>query len=94
VGTGKAQSFNDVACATVNAVRRSRGEAPLSAAQLREAGAIEYIAFPAQLVGKYQSFTQAEVGALRAAGYVAPFLTVEEGVGRYVASRMEQESPR
>ena len=31
VGTGRAQSFNDVACATVNAVRRSRGEAPLSA---------------------------------------------------------------
>ena len=30
VGTGRAQSFNDVACATVNAVRRARGEAPPS----------------------------------------------------------------
>jgi ADP-L-glycero-D-manno-heptose 6-epimerase len=88
VGTGKAQSFNDVACATVNAVRRSRGEPSLSLAQLREAGVIEYIEFPPALVGKYQSYTQADVGALRAAGFADAFLTVEEGVGRYVASRL------
>ncbi len=89
VGTGKAQSFNDVACATVNAIRRSRGEAPLTLAQLRESGAIEYIAFPPQLVGKYQSYTEADVSALRLAGYASPFLTVEEGVGRYVQARLE-----
>jgi len=88
VGTGQAQSFNDVASATVNAVRRSRGEVPLTLAQLREAGTVEYIAFPPQLIGKYQSFTQADVSALRAAGYTEPFLPVEEGVGRYVASRL------
>ena len=91
VGTGKAQCFNDVACATVNAVRRSRGEAPLSLAMLRESGAIEYIPFPPQLVGKYQSFTQADVSALRSAGYGAAFLSVDEGVGRYVASRLAAE---
>ena len=91
VGTGKAQSFNDVACATVNAVRRSRGEAPMSLQQLRESGVVEYIAFPPQLVGKYQSFTQADIKALRAAGYDSEFLTVGEGVGRYVASRLERE---
>jgi ADP-L-glycero-D-manno-heptose 6-epimerase len=88
VGTGQAESFNDVACATVNAVRRARGEASLTLAQLRESGVIEYIAFPPQLVGKYQSFTQADVAALRAAGYREPFLSVEEGVGRYVGSRL------
>jgi ADP-L-glycero-D-manno-heptose 6-epimerase len=88
VGTGQAESFNDVACATVNAVRRARGEAPLALAQLRESGVIEYIAFPPQLVGKYQSFTQADVAALRAAGYREPFLSVEEGVGRYVGARL------
>jgi ADP-L-glycero-D-manno-heptose 6-epimerase len=88
VGTGRAQTFNDVACATVNAVRRSRGEAPLTLSQLRDAGVIEYIAFPPQLVGKYQSFTQADVSALRQAGYAEPFLSVEEGVGRYVAQRL------
>ena len=87
VGTGRAQCFNDVAVATVNAIRRSRGEPPLSLAQLREAGILEYIPFPPQLVGKYQSFTQSDPSALRAAGYAEPFLTVEEGVSRYVAER-------
>ena len=94
VGTGRAQSFNDVACATVNAVRRARGEAALPLAQLRESGTIEYIAFPPQLVGKYQSYTQADISALRAAGYREPFLSVEEGVGRYVGSRLQAEHSR
>jgi ADP-L-glycero-D-manno-heptose 6-epimerase len=88
VGTGQAQSFNDVAHATVNAIRRARGEAPLSIEALRAAGAIEYVPFPPQLVGKYQSYTQADMGALRKAGYTQPFLNVEEGVARYVASRL------
>jgi ADP-L-glycero-D-manno-heptose 6-epimerase len=92
VGTGRAQSFNDVACATVNAIRRSRGEPALTLAQLKASGAIEYVPFPQQLVGKYQSFTQADIGALRAAGYSEPFLAVEEGVGRYVASRLGKEA--
>jgi len=91
VGTGRAQSFNDVARATVNAVRRAHGKNPLTLEQLLEAGTIEYIAFPPQLVGKYQSFTQADVSALRAAGYGAPFLSVDEGVSRYVASRLVKE---
>ena len=94
VGTGRAQSFNDVAVATVNAMRRARGEPPMTAAQLRDKGVIEYIAFPPQLVGKYQSFTQADVTALRDAGYRDPFLAVEEGVGRYVAHRIEREGIR
>jgi ADP-L-glycero-D-manno-heptose 6-epimerase len=90
VGTGRAQSFNEVARATVNAVRRSRGEKPLSLAELRAAGAIEYVPFPAQLVGRYQSYTQADMSALRAAGYDRAFLDVQEGVGRYVESRIAQ----
>jgi ADP-L-glycero-D-manno-heptose 6-epimerase len=88
VGTGRAQSFNDVAVATVNAVRAQRGEPPQSLDELVRAGAIEYIPFPPQLVGKYQSYTQAEPAALRAAGYDRAFLTVEEGVGRYVGARV------
>jgi ADP-L-glycero-D-manno-heptose 6-epimerase len=89
VGTGRSQSFNDVAVATINALRAARGEPRLALDDLRRAGAIEYIAFPAQLVGKYQSFTQADLAALRAAGYAEPFLGVEEGVGRYVRARLE-----
>lgn len=91
VGTGRAQSFNDVARTTINAIRRARGEAELSLAQLKAAGAIEYVAFPAQLVGKYQSYTQADTTALRGAGYKEPFLTVEEGVGRYVSARLASQ---
>ena len=68
-GTGRAQSFNDVA----NAVLRFHGR-----------GSIEYIPFPDHLKGRYQSFTQADIGALRAAGYDAPFLSVEQGVERYL----------
>ena len=51
LGTGKAQSFNDVARATVNAIRRSRGEKELTLAELKASGAIEYIAFPPPLAG-------------------------------------------
>ncbi|MFZ5556970.1 MAG: ADP-glyceromanno-heptose 6-epimerase [Pseudomonadota bacterium] len=84
VGTGACQSFNDVAVATVNACRRAAGEAPLGLEELQRRGIIEYIAFPEALKGKYQSFTEADLTALRAAGYTAPFLSVEEGVDRYV----------
>ena len=83
LGTGRAQSFNDVAAAVLNT---ASGEKPRSAAEWAEAGRIEYIPFPAPLVGKYQSFTQADLTRLRAAGYDAPFATVEEGVARYVES--------
>ena len=48
-------------------------------------GAIEYIAFPAHLQGAYQSFTEANMSALREAGYDAPFLSVQDGVARYLA---------
>ena len=88
VGTGRAQSFNDVAHATINAIRRSRGERALTLHELKDSGAIEYVAFPAQLVGKYQSFTQADMSALRGAGYQEAFLSVQEGVDRYVKSRL------
>ena len=88
VGTGRAESFNAVARATINAIRRSRGEKALTLDELGAAGAIEYIPFPPQLVGKYQSFTQADVSALRGAGYREPFLDVEQGVGRYVEARL------
>ena len=89
VGTGRAQSFNDVAVATVNACRAAAGQAPLSLAELQARGVIEYIAFPEALRGKYQSYTEADVSLLRQAGYEAPFATVEEGVALYVNSRIK-----
>jgi ADP-L-glycero-D-manno-heptose 6-epimerase len=79
-GTGRAQSFNQVALAVVNAVHGTRSA-------LREVvakGLIEYIPFPPALVGKYQSYTQADLARLREAGYSAAFMDVEQGVAAYV----------
>jgi len=84
LGSGRAQSFNDVAVAAVNGCRRAKSEAPLTLAQLREQGLLEYISFPEALKGKYQAFTQADLTRLRAAGYDAPMATVEEGVAQYI----------
>ncbi len=69
VGTGRSQSFNDVA----NAVIAWHGK-----------GAIEYIPFPEHLQNCYQSFTQANITALREIGYDRHFKTVEEGVKEYL----------
>jgi ADP-L-glycero-D-manno-heptose 6-epimerase len=88
LGTGRAETFNAVAAATVNAIRGAAGQPPLTLADLVRAGALEYVPFPPQLLGKYQSYTQADPAQLRSAGYAAPFLTVAEGVGRYVERLM------
>ena len=69
LGTGRSQAFKDMA----NAVIDWHGK-----------GTIEYIPFPDHLKGAYQSFTEADISALRAIGYDAPFLTVEEGVREYM----------
>lgn len=69
LGTGRSQTFNDVARAVI--AHRGRGE-------------IEYIPFPEQLRGRYQSFTEADMSAVRAAGYEAPFRSVEQGVTDYM----------
>ena len=84
VGTGRAQSFNDVAVATVNACRRAQGETELSLEALLQQGILEYIDFPEALKGKYQNFTQADIANLREAGYDAPLLSVEAGCSLYV----------
>ena len=84
LGTGRAQSFNDVAVASVNGCRALGGKEPLPLDQLLSRDLIEYIPFPEALKGKYQSFTQADLTRLREAGYDEPFASVEEGVAHYV----------
>ena len=84
LGSGQAATFNAVAAATINTCRGARGLPRQSLAELKAAGAITYIPFPAALAGKYQSFTEADLTRLRAAGYRAPMLGAEEGVARYV----------
>ena len=69
LGTGNAQSFNDVAQAVVD--WHGKGE-------------IEYIPFPDHLKGRYQSYTQADISQLRDKGYNKPFRTVQQGVKEYL----------
>ncbi len=76
LGTGRSQPFNDVA----NAVIKFHGK-----------GEIEYIPFPDHLKGRYQSFTEADMTAMRDAGYDAPFKTVEEGVTEYMQWLAERD---
>ncbi len=69
LGTGKSQTFNDVANAVIKFHKR---------------GKIEYIPFPVELEGRYQSFTQADISVLRSAGYEKSFRDVAEGVSDYL----------
>jgi ADP-L-glycero-D-manno-heptose 6-epimerase len=90
LGTGQAASFNEAATATINACRAAEGSSPLPFQELHRSGAIEYIAFPPALQGKYQSYTQADIGRLRSAGYTAPMLPIAEGVQRCVTAMLAQ----
>lgn len=84
LGTGKAQPFNDVALAVVNTLRKGQNAAALSLEDAARGGLIDYIDFPPALVGKYQSYTQADLGALRAAGCDHAFADVQTGVTAYM----------
>lgn len=92
VGTGRAQSFNDVAAAVINTIVQADGGAERTVAQLVADGAIEYIPFPEDLRGKYQAFTQADLTQLRAAGYGEAFVPVEQGVARYCRALLAKEA--
>jgi ADP-L-glycero-D-manno-heptose 6-epimerase len=72
LGTGQARSFYDLAANTFTA----QGLQPN----------IEFIDMPLDIRDKYQYFTEANMNKLRAAGYTAPFSSLEEGVGDYVAN--------
>lgn len=83
-GTGRAQPFNDVASAVVNAMRSIQGKPALSLEDLVKQGMLRYVEFPEDLKGRYQSYTQADVTALRKAGFTAPMRDVQTGVTEYV----------
>ena len=79
VGTGQARSFADLAGATLEAM----GVEPR----------IEYIDMPEAMRPRYQYYTQADTAKLRAAGYIAPFTGLEEGVRRYVQDFLQNADP-
>jgi ADP-L-glycero-D-manno-heptose 6-epimerase len=86
LGSGRAQPFNDVALSVINALRSQQGESSLRLEQAVQQGLIEYIPFPDALRGKYQCYTQADLGALRAVGCDHAFADVQTGVSRYMAN--------
>lgn len=69
VGTGRSQSFNEVA----QAVLKSFGY-----------GELQYIPFPAHLTGRYQNFTEADITRLRIAGFDKKLRPVEIGISDYM----------
>jgi ADP-L-glycero-D-manno-heptose 6-epimerase len=84
LGTGRAQPFNDVALSVVNAHLLHQSKPTLTLDEARKKGLIEYVDFPEALKGKYQSFTQADLTALKQAGYPHEFSSVQDGVTQYV----------
>ncbi|GAA4467908.1 ADP-glyceromanno-heptose 6-epimerase [Nemorincola caseinilytica] len=71
-GTGKARTFNDLVKAIFDTLQLPAN--------------IEYIDTPIDIRDKYQYFTEADMTKLRAAGYYAPFHTLEQGVREYVTT--------
>lgn len=89
-GTGRAQPFNDVACAVINTLRESHQQKALTHSELVSEGYLRYVTFPDDLKGRYQSYTQADLTALRQAGYNKPFKDVQTGVADYVRYQLAQ----
>lgn len=79
LGTGKARSFYDLACA----VYRALDMEPM----------VDFIPTPESIRDKYQYFTEANMKRLRDVGYSSEFLELEEGVRQYVQNFLDQEDP-
>ncbi|MFO8047046.1 MAG: ADP-glyceromanno-heptose 6-epimerase [Halomonas sp.] len=69
LGSGRAEPF------------RAIGEAVID---YYDRGNIEFVDFPEELKGRYQSYTRADIGSLRQAGYDRDFRTVAQGVREYL----------
>lgn len=70
VGSGKKNTFNQVANLVLNYHNKK--------------GKIEYIKFPKNLIGKYQSYTRANIKKLKKFGYKKKFISLNSGVLRYL----------
>jgi ADP-L-glycero-D-manno-heptose 6-epimerase len=75
-GTGSAESFRTLAELVASHYPRAR---------------VREIPFPADLSGKYQGFTCADLGRLRRAGYEREFTPLADGVAAYVARLKEDD---
>lgn len=76
LGTGRAQSFRELAEATFHALDLEPK--------------IEYIDMPEHLREKYQYYTKAEISKLREAGYTKEFHDLESGAADYVQGYLDK----
>ena len=79
LGTGRARTYLDLAHAVCDAAGQERG--------------VQFIDIPENLRGQYQSFTQAPMDRLRAAGYAGQFTPLEDGIRRYVQDHLSKADP-
>ena len=79
MGSGEARGFAEL----IGALFAAFGREPR----------IEYVDTPEAIRANYQYFTRAEMGRLRAAGYEAPFRSLEEGVAAYVRDFLASDDP-
>jgi ADP-L-glycero-D-manno-heptose 6-epimerase len=79
LGTGRARTFREL----VEALFRA-ADKPLR---------VDYVDMPTGLRDKYQYFTEAQMGRLKAAGYDRPFTPIEDGVADYVWLYLSQADP-
>ena len=77
LGTGQARTFLDLATNTFHAL----GLEPN----------ISFVDTPLDIRDTYQYFTEADMGKVRAAGYTAPFCTLEAGIQDYVQHYLREE---
>ena len=91
-GTGRSQTFNEVAVATINAIRKWDNKSPLTLTEMKEEGLILYVPFPDGLRERYQSFTEADLTKLRRSGCDVQMCDVNAGVDAYIDFLLEQSN--
>ncbi len=79
-GTGHARTWNALATALFDA--------------LDMPPRIRYVDMPPEIRDKYQYHTQADMSKARQAGFTRPFLSIEEGVRRYVRNYLSSQNCR
>lgn len=77
LGTGQARAFEDLGRGVFSTIGR--------------AAEIEFIDIPLDIRDSYQYYTQADMSKLRQAGYTAPFTSLEQGIGEYVAEYLQTD---
>lgn len=79
VGSGDANTFNDVARAMFKALGKEEN--------------INYIPMPENIAAKYQNYTRADMGWLASAGYDKKFRSLEEGIEDYAREYLTRDDP-